>query len=168
MSILIPLVIGIGLILFAYVSHLVSSAKQRRPRVPIPADIVKWGIPVKDLDSAIGAGWFVEVDGKQVAELTEPRYQIDTPHWLSYVIVPKTDDSKTREQLFNLEFWHSGRAAFRSRKFGVLAKGVLISGVPPCPETHRIIARGFHVYIDPGPSLVERLVGLFTRRDHNG
>src|SRR5687767_7854250 len=104
--------IGVGLILFGIVYYLVWSAKQRRPRVPIPADVAKWGVPLTDVDSAFGAGWFVEVDGQQVAELTEPRCQIDTPHWLSYVIVPQTADLKMREQLFDLRFWHSGRAAF--------------------------------------------------------
>src|SRR5947207_3155968 len=111
---------------------------------PMTDDEIKWGVPVNDPDSAIGAGWFVEVEGQCVAELTEPRCQVDTPHWLSYVIVPQSGDIKMREQLFDLEFWHSGRAKFRSRKFGVVADGVLISGIPPCPQTRRIIARGFH------------------------
>ena len=63
---------------------------------------------MKDADSAIGAGWFVEVDGHAIAELVEPRRQVDTPHWLSYVIVPLTCDSEIKEQLSTLEFWHSG------------------------------------------------------------
>jgi hypothetical protein len=130
-------------------------------------DTAKWGFPVNDPDSAVGAGWFVEVDGIRVAELTDPRCQPDTPFWLSYVIVPSMEDSSLREQLFDLKFWHSGRATFRSRKFGVLAEGVLISGVPPCPETHRIIARGFHVHLDPGPGLFERFVGLFRGQNHD-
>jgi hypothetical protein len=129
-------------------------------------DDILWGVPVNDPESAIGAGWFVEVDGRCVAELTEPRVEADKPHWLSYVIVPQTDDVKMREQLFDLQFWHSGRASFRSRKFGVLAEGMLISGIPPCPNTHRIIARGFHIRIDPGPSLIERFAGVFRKGDH--
>ncbi len=161
------LVVGSALILSVVIYHLVWSARQRRPRSPIPEDVAKWGIPVNDPDSAIGAGWFVEVDGCRVAELTQPRGQVDTPHWLSYVIVPLTDDPRLREQLLTLEFWHSGRAEFRSRRFGVLAAGVLVGGTPPCPDTHRIIARGFHVHLDPGRSLVERFVGLFKRRSHD-
>jgi hypothetical protein len=161
------IIIGVGFILFGITYHIIWSARQRRPLAPIPDDIVMWGFPVNDPDSAIGAGWFVEVDGQRVAELTEPRAQPDTPFWLSYVIVPTTDDIAQREELFSLDFWHSDRPAFRSRKFGVLAEGVLISGIPPCPETRRIIARGFHVRIDPGASLVDRVVGLFTKRDHD-
>jgi hypothetical protein len=163
-----PLVIGIGLLIFGVVYQLVWSAQQRRPRPPTPPDIIKWGVPVNDPDSAVGAGWFVEVDGQRVAELTEPRCQVDTPHWLSYVIVPLTDDPKMREQLYDLRFWHSERPAYRSRKFGALALGALVSGVPPCPETHRIIIlRGPYIHLDPGPSLVDRVVGLFKRGRDN-
>ena len=123
----------------------------------------KWGIPVDDPDSAIGAGWLVELDGQRVAELTEPRCQVATPHWLSYVVVPLTDDPKISEHLFDLAFWQSDRPKFRSRKFGVLASGMLMSGVPPCPETHRIIIRGPCLDLDPGPGLIERFIHLFKR-----
>src|SRR3989442_1601740 len=47
-----------------------------------------------------------------------------------------------------------------SRAFGVDASEVLVGGTPPCRETRRIIATGIHVHLDPGPSLVERFVGL--------
>ncbi len=160
------LAIGLGLMVFGVGYEIVWRAKQRRPRPAIPPDVIKWGVPVNDPDSAIGGGWFVEIDGQRVAELTEPRCQVDTPHWLSFVVVPLTDDTTVREQLFTLEFWHSGKASFRSRKFGVLSSGVLVSGVPPCPNTHRIIARGFNVQLDPGPSLFERLLRLFKRGAH--
>lgn len=162
MGIWIQLSVGVGLILFGIIYNLIWRAQNRRPRTPLPADVVKWGAPVTDVDSAIGAGWFVEVDGKCIAELTEPRCQIDTPHWLSYVIVPRTDNPELRAQLLDLSFWHSGRPAFRSRKFGVLATGVLISGVPPCPETRRLIARGFFVQIDQTSPFRGR--SIFKRR----
>ncbi len=145
---------------------LICVLAQSGPRIqsrPKDAASIRWGIPVVETDSAVGAGWFVELDGQRIAELTEPRCQVETPHWLSYVVVPLTDNPKIKEQLFELAFWQEDKLKFRSRKFGVLASGMLMSGCPPCPETHRIICRGLHIHVDAGPSLVERFVGLFRK-----
>jgi hypothetical protein len=158
------LVIGIMLVLGGLIYGLAWTAKQRRHRPPIPQDVIDWGVPVNDPESAIGGGWFVELDGRPIAELTEPRCQPDAPFWLSYVVVPLTEDPKERAQLFTLEFWHSGKAAFRSRKFGVLALGVFISGVAPCPRTHRIIGRGFRVELAPQPHPIAQWVRSFLKR----
>ena len=49
-------------------------------------------VPIIDLDSAIGAGWFIEVDGRRVAELTEPMYESGSQFWYSYVIVPTQEE----------------------------------------------------------------------------
>ena len=141
---------------------------QNRPRAPLPPRdklTAKWGYPLNDPDSALGAGWIVELDGQRIAELTEPRYAPNSPFWLSYVIVPLTDDPKARGLLFDLAFWQGDRPKLRSRKFGVLASGMLMSGIPPCPETNRIIVRGPYIHLDPGPGLVEKFVGLFKRRN---
>jgi hypothetical protein len=167
MGMLIQLAIGVGLLLFAIVYHLAWKAKQRR-RQPLPPDVAKWGVPVNDPDSAIGAGWFVEVDGRRVAVLSDVRCQIETPHWLSYVITPLTEDAQEKAQLLALEFWRSDKPKYRSRKFGVLSSGALVSGIPPCPETQRIIMRGPYIDLDPGPSLVERAVALFRRKHPRG
>ena len=120
-------------------------------------------IPVDDPDSAIGAGWFVEVDGQRVAELVEPMYMSGGQFWVSYVIKPVTEDPHETARLFSGEFWTSGKAVFRSRKFGVVAPNVLPSMTPPTPDTHRIAMRGLHLQIEPGPGLVEKVAKFFKR-----
>ena len=121
-------------------------------------------VPIVDLDSAVGAGWFIEVDGRRVAELTEPMYESGSQFWFSYVVAPTTDDPHEKAQLFSREFWTSGKAVFRSRKFGVVAPNALPSMTPPNPDTHRISIKGLQVQLDPGPSLVEKVGKLFKRR----
>ena len=154
---------------FAIVGILAVLTKRRAAPYPTDPETRKWGVIVDSPDSAIGGGWFVEVDDRRIAELTEPRCDMATPFWLSYVIVPLTEDPEERARLFTLDFWHSSKIAYRSKKFGVVSSVVLVGGTPPCPETHRIIMRGFHVELDPGPSLVERFIGLFKRRNrHDG
>lgn len=119
--------------------------------------------PINDPDSAIGAGWFIEIDGRRVAELTEPMYVSESQFWYSYVIVPATDDPQEKERLFSLDFWTSGKIAFRSRKFGAIAPHAFSSMTPPDPETRRIIVRGLHLKLDPGPSIIEIVARLFKR-----
>jgi hypothetical protein len=121
-------------------------------------------IPIADPDSAIGAGWFIEVDGRRVAELSEPMYVSGSRFWYSYVIVPITADLKEKERLFSGEFWTSGKAVFRSRKFGVVAPHALPSMTPPNQDTYRISVRGLQVELDPGPSLFEKMSKFFKRR----
>lgn len=109
-------------------------------------------VPVDDPDSAVGAGWFVEIDGRRVAELTEPMYESGSQFWFSYVIVPKTNDPQENAALFSGEFWSSGKAVLRSRKFGFVASNALPSSTPPDPDTHRMLFRGLHLQLDRGRS----------------
>ena len=125
-------------------------------------------IPVTDKDSAVGAGWFIELDGKRLAELDEPMYESGSQFWCSYVIRPLVDDIAERALLFSKEFWDDGRAVFRSRKFGVIAPNALTAARTPDPDTHRISVRGLQLQRDPGPSLVERLFRLFKRLRKRG
>jgi hypothetical protein len=120
-------------------------------------------IPVDDPDSAIGAGWFIEVDGRCVAELAEPMYVSGSQFWYSYVIVPLTTNSQEKDLLFSQDFWVSGKAVFRSRKFGVVAPNALPASAPPSLDTHRIMVRGLHIQIDFGPSLIEKAAGFFKK-----
>jgi hypothetical protein len=120
-------------------------------------------VPIDDPDSAVGAGWFVEIDGRRVAELTEPMYESGSQFWISYVIVPTTNDPEEKSALLSGEFWSSGKAVFRSRKFGVVAPNAFPSTAPPEPDTHRMQFRGLYVQLDRGPSLIEMLVKFFKR-----
>jgi len=120
-------------------------------------------VPIEDLDSAIAGGWLIEVDGRVVAELTEPMYVLGSQFWFSFVIVPVTVDPQERLQLLTGDFWATGKIVFRSRKFGVVAPNALPSMTPPCPETHRISVRGLHLQLDPGPGLVDKVRDFFKR-----
>jgi hypothetical protein len=104
-------------------------------------------IPIDDPDSAIGAGWFVEVGGRRVAELVEPMYESGSQFWYSYVIKPLVDGSDERAQLLTKEFWDAGTAVFRSRKFGVVAPNAFTAECGPSPDTHRISVRGLYLQL---------------------
>jgi hypothetical protein len=159
-----PTLIIFGVLAIVWVICMLGQDKSRPNQYPSDAETAKWGVPV-DPDGAAGGGWSVEVDGRPIALLSEARCQLETPHWLSYVITPLTEDAQERAQLLTLQFWHSDRPKYRSRRFGVIASGALVSGIPPCPHTHRLIMRGPYVQLDPGPSLVERVIALFKKRD---
>jgi hypothetical protein len=122
--------------------------------------------PVDDPESAIGAGWFVEVNGRRVAELTEPTCVMSSQSWYSYVIVPVTNDPEEWEQLFSGKFWTSGKPVFRSRKFGVVATRALPSMTPPDPDTRRISIRGLNLRLDAGPGVIEMVARFFQSRKH--
>ena len=125
-------------------------------------------IPVTDKDSAVGAGWFIELDGRRLAELDEPMYESGSQFWCSYVIRPLIDDAAERALLLSKEFWDGGKAVFRNRKFGVIAPNAFTANCAPNPDTHRILVRGLQLQLDPGPSLVERFFGLFKRLRKRG
>ena len=120
-------------------------------------------VPVEDSESAIAAGWLIEVDGRQVAELTEPMYVSGSQFWFSYVIVPVTTNPPEQAQLLTAEFWSSGKAVFRSRKFGIVAPNALPSITPPCPDTHRLSVRGLHLQMEPGPGMAKKMAGFLKR-----
>jgi hypothetical protein len=119
--------------------------------------------PVDDPDSAIRAGWFVEVDGRRVAELIEPTCVMSSESWYSYVIVPVTKDPQEREQLFSGKFWTSGKPVFRSRKFGVVASHALPSLTAPDPDTRRVSVRGLTIRLNPRPGVTDRVAQFFQR-----
>jgi hypothetical protein len=120
--------------------------------------------PADDPDSAIGAGWFVEVDGRRVAELVEPTCVMSSQSWYSYVIVPATNDPQDREQLFSGKFWTSGKPVFRNRKFGVVASRALPSMTPPDPDTRRISIRGLYIRLNASSGVIDRVAQFFQRR----
>src|SRR5579872_4524820 len=111
-------------------------------------------IPVNDTDSAIGGGWFIEADGRRVAELIEPMYQSGSQFWYSYVVKPLIDDPQEKARLLTSEFWHTGKLVFRSRKFGAVAPNAFAALAPPDSETHRIAVRGLYLELSPGLSLI--------------
>jgi len=122
---------------------------------------IQWGMPIVDPDSAIGAGWYLELNGERVAELTEPRYRMGE-FWYSYRLTPLTTDPVVLDRLYNKDEWESCRVGFRSRKFGVLAPHAWTSQ-PPSRETGRVWVRSLDLQLDPGPSIVERFVSFLKR-----
>jgi hypothetical protein len=109
------------------------------------------------IGDVLAAGWSVELDGEPIAALSSPTREMDAPYWMTYVIEPLTEDPALKAQLFDLAFWQSGKLAYRSRKLGVLAEGVIVGDVPVCPRTRRITVRGFTVAAQSGSARGSRL-----------
>jgi hypothetical protein len=105
-------------------------------------------------------GWFVEHQGRRVAQLTDPRYA--DQFWLRYRIEPLTGDLAEREELLNSpDPWISCDFVYRSRRFGEVAELAFSAG-QPVGEPGRVLMRALYLAID-GPSLWERVL-LWKRR----
>lgn len=98
------------------------------------------------------AGWIVELRGRQVALLTEPRFE--DMFWDSYRVEPLTDDPAEREELLtSSDRWQVGGFVYRNRQFGRVAENAFASWIS---EEGRVHMRA--LYLDVGePSLWERV-----------
>ncbi len=90
-------------------------------------------------------GWFVELDGRVVGELDDPRWE--DMFWYSYAVrrvggpgSPLDDDA----------LWSECRFSFRSRTCGERVDGVLVGGTPPFVHSNRVLLRG--LYLQPSSS----------------
>lgn len=63
-------------------------------------------------------GWFVEWQGKRVAELIDPVWDWQSQFWHDYVLVPLTDEPAELAELYSPEFWHRGSLIYEHRKYG--------------------------------------------------
>ena len=71
-------------------------------------------------------GWYVEVEGRRVALLTDPQWE--DMFWMTYRVEPLTDDIDERALLRTAEFWHSGKIVYRNRRFGAVAPHAFAGG----------------------------------------
>src|SRR2546422_368980 len=91
---------GLGILMLAAIMQ------TRRKGRPINRETSRWGVPINDPDSAIGAGWDLELDGQRVAELTDPRHPIGE-FWFSYRFTPLTSNPEVLNRLYAPDDWHS-------------------------------------------------------------
>jgi hypothetical protein len=91
-------------------------------------------------------GWYVEVEGRRLAALTDPQYY--DMFWDSYRLEPLTTDPAELEMLFSADFWdHCGGITFRSRAFGEVAPNAfpsLLAGAV-LQQTGRLVVRGLYL-----------------------
>ena len=101
-------------------------------------------------------GWFVELDGQRVAELTAPEWDEDMQFWFRYTLTPRTGDEGIRARLHTKEFWEWTELVFRSREFGLVAPNAFAVLLPD----GRVSARGLDLYSElPPKTLPEKLPG---------
>ncbi|MEY4198774.1 MAG: hypothetical protein RLZZ265_514 [Verrucomicrobiota bacterium] len=103
-------------------------------------------------------GWYVELDGKRIAELTKPEWDHNLQFWYAYTLTPLTKDESIRAKLHTKQFWEWTELVFRSREFGLVAPdaiGVLL------PDG-RVSARWLDLYSQlPPKTLWDKLLDWF-------
>lgn len=117
---------------------------------------------LKRSDYGRSEGWDLELEGRVVARLDEPRRQ--DMFWVSYRLTPITEDELLAAALLTRAFWSGSgweRLIFRSRALGVIASQAL-PALEPFVEPRRLNMRG--LYIAPEPGLLTRLFAWRRRR----
>jgi hypothetical protein len=101
------------------------------------------------------AGWFVEDNGRRIAQLTDPRFE--DMFWYSYKIEPLTEDPAEREELLTSpDRWLACKFVYRSRQFDSVAETAFPAG-QPFPEPGRVLMRALYLWVGD-PSLWDRLL----------
>ena len=95
-------------------------------------------------------GWYVEVDGRKIACLSDP--QFDDMFWDSYQLEPLTEDLEERACLYAAEFWQSCKAVYRNREFNEAVINAFVGGSAAeletrLRETGRLSMRGLYLIV---------------------
>lgn len=93
-------------------------------------------------------GWDVELDGRAVAFLDQPRFE--DMFWISYRITPTTEDADLAAQLLSEEFWRDRPLTglrFRSRALGLVAPHAFPSA-GPFVEPGRLNMRALYLRLE--------------------
>jgi hypothetical protein len=75
-------------------------------------------------------GWFVECQGKRVAELVDAVWDVDSQFWHDYRMVPLTKDPQELAELNSHDFWYRGGLIYENRKYGIRVTHVLAGLLP--------------------------------------
>ena len=103
------------------------------------------------------AGWYVEHEGRRIAELTDPRPA--DMFWFSYKIDPLVEDPGQRADLLDSRLhWDQCDFVFRNRAFDQTASGFVAAAQPPF-ENGRALMHGLYLNIGH-PSFWERFLLL--------
>jgi hypothetical protein len=93
-------------------------------------------------------GWYVERNGQRIAMLIDPKWE--DMFWVSYLLVPLTDDIDLRQRLRMDTFWNHAEAeglVYRNREFGTMAR-LAFPARNPLRDAGRISMRGLYLPID--------------------
>lgn len=105
-------------------------------------------------------GWYVELGGRRVAELTDPKPE--DMFWVSYAVSSLPEDEPTRNAVFADEFWKRPDLVYRNRVTGEVPPNAFQGGPPPSNERPRVAMRA--LYSSLTPSRYERLLLWLRRR----
>lgn len=121
---------------------------------------------LRETDHGRSLGWDIELEGRVVARLDEPRRE--DMFWVSYRITPVTPDPSLSAKLLQDTFWR-GEAwtalTFRSRALGVPAANPF-PATRPFTEPGRLKLRGLYVMLDErhrAPAWLARIAGWLRR-----
>ena len=70
-------------------------------------------------------GWFVEWQGRRVAELVDAVHDVGSQFWHDYTILPLTDDPAERAALGTQPFWQQFGLVYINRKYGTRVSDAL-------------------------------------------
>ena len=110
-------------------------------------------------------GWYVERDGRRIAELLEPTWDADSQFWYRYRLVPLSDDPTEQAALRTEAFWadNAGALSYLNRTTGDSAEQAVPGGLEIDGQDRVWIAfRGLQVDMAP-PNLLEKFL-LWRRR----
>lgn len=96
------------------------------------------------------AGWYVERNGERIAMLIAPKWE--EMFWVSYLLVPLTEDIDLRQRLRMDSFWNHAEAegvVYRNREFGTIAR-FAFPAINPLRKGGRISMRMLYLPIGMG------------------
>lgn len=98
-------------------------------------------------------GWYVELDGRRVAMLTDQEFV--EMFWDSCALTPLVDDAAERERMTSDRFWwHQSGLKFRNREFDVYCEYAFAAG-DPLFDPGRVSMRGLYIHVVPHMTLWE-------------
>ena len=110
-------------------------------------------------DWAQGAGWYVEDDGRRVAQLSSPEYE--DMFWCSFAVEPLVEDPAELRLLQTPEYWLERELVYRSKRFGDIAENAMPAG-RVFSQAGRVIMRGLYLHMGT-PTRLERFL-LWSRK----
>jgi hypothetical protein len=105
-------------------------------------------VRIAESDFARTYGWYVELNGRRYAALTDPQPWGDHQFWVSYRLEVLADNQDARDWLYSDDFWlDTPGLEFRSREFGEIAKYAFPSMVAGLEvrQTGRVPMRGLYL-----------------------
>ena len=107
----------------------------------------RWRMRVFQSNYGRDGGWYVELDGRRIALLTDQCFE--QMFWDNCALTPLVEDPTERERLMSdSKWWHQTDLKFRSREFDVYTDYAFASG-NVFSATGRVSMRGLYIHILP-------------------